>query len=299
MQRACALVVLLVAAGVSALPSSFMETRSRVAQPCYPPPCPGYLYGAAVPVAASASVGGVGGMVARAADGSSVGVGVSAGGPQVVLQNNAVDIETDGGFVISLPSPPPPSPDLPEYIESRGAGSSMNKLILRQRQKIKLLDRKISVKKQALLEHNQWLEQAKRAIERVKRQIHETRESRTAIKTALDNLKSQKHSELVATTRRKLAKELSETRAKLDVLTEQHSRVHLAGEAIQRKRQRMSKQILNTGKQLKWHHKQLKAKIQQFEDQENTLAQIGTTPRSVTKIDELQQDEEDSRMGEI
>jgi hypothetical protein len=159
---------------------------------------------------------------------------VTSGGPQVVLQSNAVDVETDGGFVISLPSPPPPSPDLPEFAEDHSPDSAVNKVIAHQRNKVALIEgaltasalalralvsplpgfltsplcavlclrlpyrlvpssssssaascllrtAKISQKKQALAEHDTWLEQATRAIERVKKQMREIKLSRSAI----------------------------------------------------------------------------------------------------------------------
>jgi len=277
---------------VSALtPSAFMETKSRAKEPFYPP-------FAGMPIL-GAHVGGIGGAVAQTLNGGTAAVAVQAGGPQVVLQSNAVDVETDGGFVISLPSPPPATNELPEYVEDKPAANAVNRVIARQRAKIARVTQLLSVQKQALLEHNTWLEQAKRAIERVKRQMQETALSRNTINQRIASLKEQRHNEIVATKRQKLAKELEETRAKLNVLTEQHAAVISAKDAISRKRKRISHSILGLGKQLRWHNDKLKDKIQFFEDQENDLGQIGQTPRSITKIDRLFEDEHESRMDEI
>jgi hypothetical protein len=81
------------------------------------------------------------------------------------------------------------------------------------------------------------------------------------------SLNSNRRSELKATQRARLAKELEETRAKLAVLTEQHAAVASAKAAIQRKRARISQTALGYGKLLNYHNDQLKAKIQEFEDQ--------------------------------
>lgn len=248
--------------------------------PCYPPgSCANF---GVVPGAATAAIS-----------------SVTSGGPQVVLQSNAVDVETDGGFVISLPSPPPPSPDLPEFAEDHAPNSAVNKVIAHQRNKVAIIEAKMSQKKQALAEHDTWLEQATRAIERVKKQMRETKLSRKAIARNLANLESNRKSEIKATQRAKLAKELEETRAKLNVLAEQHAAVSSAKQAILRKRARISQAALGYGKLLNWHNDQLKAKIQEFEDQDNDLAHIGQTPRNIRNVDRLLEDEEESRMAEI
>jgi len=284
------LVLLLVLVAASALaPTGLVETKST--EPFYPPFAPVPMLGA--------HIGGVGGAVAQTLSGGRAAVSVQAGGPQVVLQSNAVDVETDGGFVISLPSPPPVVNALPEFVEERMADSPVNRAIARQRFKIQRLNQVLAVQKQALTEHNTWLEQAKRAIERVKKQMQETALSRNSIKTRIHGLEQQRHNEVVATRRQKLAKELEETRAKLNVLTEQHAAVVSAKDAIARKRRRISHSILGLGKQLKWHNDKLKDKIQYFEDQENDLGQIGQTPRSITKIDRLYEDHDESLMNEI
>jgi len=266
-------------------------------EPCFPPgSCPNY--GPPIPVAAAA-VGGVGGMALRGYDGSAVGVGVSAGGPQVVLQSNSVDVETDGGFVISLPSPPTQSSDLPEFSEDHGASSPINKAIADGRNKIVLLMAKIAEKKKALADHETWLEQATRAVERVKKQMHETKLSAKAIRHSLSTLQTNRRAEVAATKRARLARELQETQAKLNILAEQHSRVKSARQAIQRRRQRISRSILDHGRFFNWHNDQLKAKIQQFEDDDNDLAHIGQTPYTIGHVDRLLEDDEERRTPNI
>jgi len=224
---------------------------------------------------------------------------VTSGGPQVVLQSNAVDVETDGGFVISLPTPPPASTDLPEFAEDHSPHSMVNKVIAHQRNKISIIEAKIGQKAQALADHDTWLEQAMRAIERVKKQIRETKVSRKAIARNLSNLKYNLKSEKKATQRAKLAKELEETRAKLSVLAEQSAAVRAAKGAILRKRKRISKHVLGLGHQLNYENDQLRAKVQQFEDDENELAHIGQTPQNIRNIDNLLQDHEEARMVTI
>jgi hypothetical protein len=223
-----------------------------------------------------------------------------AGGPQVILQSNAVDVETDGGFVISLPTPPPASPDLPEFSEHHGAGSPVNKVIAHQRNKIALIEAKLSQKKQALAEHDTWLEQATRALERVKKQMRETKFSRKAIARKIRHLEENRRDEIKATRRAKLAKELEETRSKLVVLNEEATAVHNAKLAIGRKRAQVSKAALGYGKLLNWHTDKLKAKIQEFEDQEQRLAHVGgdDTPHAISNIDTLLQHDEDIRMAD-
>jgi len=281
--------VLVLLLGLVAANALVTRSGGRATEPFYPP--------LSAPLVA-AHIGGVGGAVASTLNGMAA-VGIQAGGPQVVLQSNAVDVETDGGFVISLPSPPPATNDLPEYVEGKPADNVVNRVIARQRQKIARLSQMISVQKQALSEHNTWLEQAKRAIERVKKQMQETALSRNAINTRIHGLQEQRHSEQVATQRQKLAKELEETRAKLAVLTEQHAAVRAARDVIGRKRKRISHSILGLGKQLQWHSDKLKDKIQLFEDQENDLGQIAQTPRSITKLDNFFEDQDASRFEDM
>jgi len=248
---------------------------------CYPPEsCPNF--GVPVPL------GGVSAVT------TSVG-----GGPQVILQSNAVDVETDGGFVISLPTPPPPSPDLPEFSEAHSANSAVNKVIAHQRNKISIIEAKIAQKKQALAEHDTWLEQATRAVERVKKQMRETKDSRKAIARRLRYLEENRRSEIKATQRAKLAKELEETRGKLAILSEQAAAVKAAKGVLLRKRKAVSQSAIGYGKLLNYHQDKLKAKIQQFEDEQNELARVGQTPQDIRNIDTLLQDHEESRMAEI
>jgi hypothetical protein len=216
-----------------------------------------------------------------------------------VLQSNAVDVETDGGFVISLPTPPPSSPNLPNFDETHGPNSGINRVVAHQRNKITLLLEKIAVKKQALADHDTWLEQATRAIERVKKQIRETKLSRSAINRNLKNLQETRKSEIKATQRAKLAKELEETRAKLAVLAEQHAAVAKAKGVIARKRALISQAVLGYGKLLNFHNDQLKAKVQQFEDEEDSLGMLGQTAQNIRHIDTLLEDHEEQRMAEI
>jgi hypothetical protein len=269
-----AVVVLLIAA----MAAQGLATQT----PCYPPGACANFAPVPLPLAVA---------------GGAAITSVTSGGPQVVLQSNAVDVETDGGFVISLPTPPPPSPDLPEFAEDHGPNSAVNKVIAHQRNKISLIEAKISNKKQALADHDTWLEQATRAIERVKKQIRETKLSRKAIARNLKHLQANRKSEVKATRRAKLAKELSETRAKLEILREQHDAVSRAKATIARKRTKLSQQILGTGKLLNWHNDQLKAKIQQFEDEEDVLGQVGQTPQNIRHIDRLLEDDEETRMA--
>jgi len=284
MRRVLALLLVCAVAGAQAAQGGY--------EPCFPPgSCPSF--GPPVPLA-TAAVGGVGGSVLHTAAGGTA-VGVSAGGSQVVLQSNAVDVETDGGFVISLPSPPPPAPDLPEFSEERSASNPVNRVIAHGRNKIVLIEQKISEKKKALTEHETWLEQARRAMERVKKQMQETRLSAKAIKSALSNLNRAEKAERKQTQQARLAKELAETQSKLNVLTEQASRVKEAREAIQRRRARVSRSIIDHGRQLKWHDDMLKAKIQQFEDDENELAQIGQTPFTISHNPAILEDAEERR----
>jgi len=257
---------------------------------------PAFVTAAPVPI-----VGGLGyaGSTVQASPAGAAITTVTSGGPQLVLQSNAVDVETDGGFVISLPSPPPVSPDLPEFAEDHPPSSAVNVVIAHQRNKLSLIEQKIAIKKQALADHDTWLEQASRAIERVKKQIRETKLSRKAIQRNLNGLQDTRKSELKLTKRAKLAKELEETRAKLQILSEQSSAVKRAKEAIKRQRGRVARTALGLGKLMNWHSDQLKAKMQEFEDQTNNLAQIGQTPQNIDHIDGVLQDDEEVRMAEI
>jgi len=259
---------------------------------------PAFVTAMPVPMVGGAAMA-LGGSSVQATPSGAAVTTVTSGGPQLVLQSNAVDVETDGGFVISLPSPPPISPDLPEFAEDHPASSAVNRVIAHQRNKISLIEQKIAVKKQALADHDTWLEQASRAIERVKKQIRETKLSRKAIRSNLAALEDNRKSELQMTKRARLAKELEETRAKLQALSAQHAAVGRAKEAIQRARHRVARSALGYGKLLNWHSDQLKAKIQYFEDQNNELAQIGGTPHNIDHIDGVLQDDEEVRMAEI
>lgn len=268
-----AVAVALLACAVAAV------SAASARQPCYPPGACATQF-STVPFAAAP------GAVLNS---------VTSGGPQVVLQSNAVDVETDGGFVISLPTPPPASPNLPQFDESHGPGSGINRVVAHQRNLITLLLEKISVKKQALADHDTWLEQASRAIERVRKQIRETKLSRAAINRNLKHLEEARKAEAKKVKQLKLAEKLRETQAKLAVLAEQHAAVKRAREAMTRSRERQSQHILELGKKLHLHQDALKQKIQLFEDQENELAQVGQTPQNIRHIDSLLQDDEEAR----
>jgi len=222
------------------------------------------------------------------------------GGPQVILQSNAVDVETDGGFVVSLPTPPNPVTDLPDFAEEFEPRSPVNQVIAHQRMKISLLERSLAHKKQALSNHDTWLEQAARSLERVMKQMRETKRSRKAIVNKIKALENERVTEIKATTRHKIVKELDETRNKLTVLKEEADAVHAAKLAIGRKRASISRAALKIGKALGLHKNELKAKIQQFEDEESRLGHVGgdDTPHSISNIDSLLIHDEDIRMAD-
>jgi len=81
----------------------------------------------------------------------------------------AVSVETDTGFSISLPAPPPSVPNMPEFKEEKPYSHFYNQRIQRDRNRLKVILSKMHVKTQALVDHDTWLEQAQRAIERVKK----------------------------------------------------------------------------------------------------------------------------------
>jgi len=204
----------------------------------------------------------------------------------------AVSVESDAGFLISLPSPPPSVMNEPEFNEDKPRGHYYNQAIARDRNRMKIILSKMHVKTQALVDHDTWLEQARRAIERVRKQMLETKNNRDTLQYDIDQLKKRRHHILTAERKIYLEAKLSDARGRMGSLERQHKSLADARGAIYRSRKHVEQQLAKVGHALRLSKPQLLAKIQEFKDSENELANMGQSPITAGHVDDLLDDED-------
>jgi len=204
----------------------------------------------------------------------------------------AVSVESDTGFLISLPSPPPAVVPMPEFNEDKPFGHYYNQAISRDRNRLKVILSKMHTKTQALVDHDTWLEQARRAIERVRKQMLETKHDRDTLQFDIDQLKKKRHHIMTSHRRTALESALSDARGRMTALNKQHKQLNDAKGAIFRSRKKLEHNLAVVGHQLKLSKKQLLAKIQEFKDGENQLANQGRSPITAGHVDDLMDDED-------
>jgi len=204
----------------------------------------------------------------------------------------AVSVESDAGFVISLPSPPPNIMNEPEFNEDKPLNHYYNQAVARDRNRMKVILSKMHVKTQALVDHDTWLEQARRAIERVRKQMLETKHNRDSLQFDIQQLKKTRHHILTSERRTYLEAKLSDAHGRMKALDRQHKQLKDAKGAIYRSRKHVEQQLASVGHSLRLSKDQLLAKIQEFKDSENEMANLGRSPITAGHVDDLLDDED-------
>jgi len=177
--------------------------RSTVAglpEPCYPPPCPGsnYDHSDSVSETALKTLSGDtnvdnGGKNEMNVNGDNAGSPTPGFGPDLPSFT-----ERPQGYVIMLPEPPIPlsnDDDLDPDCCNDGEGAPNTadaKTEAEDMKRVDKLNQKIELKEISLNQHDLWLDEAKKAVEKVQEHVKEAKTSRDAIANALEEIKVRK-----------------------------------------------------------------------------------------------------------
>jgi len=169
-------------------------------EPCYPPPCPGvdYEHNNVISSAALQSLPGDtsvdnGGTSSMNVNGDNAGAPTPGLGPDLPSFT-----ERPQGYVIMLPEPPIPlsnDDDLDPDCCNDGEGApnaADAKTEAEDMKRVDKLSQKIEIKEISLNQHDSWLEEAKKAIEKVQEHVKEAQASRDSIANSLEEIKVRK-----------------------------------------------------------------------------------------------------------
>jgi len=120
----------------------------------------------------------------------------------------------------------------------------------------------------------------------------ETKHDRDTLQFDIQQLKKMRHAILTNERRAKLEAALSDARGRMAALQRQHKDIKDAKGAIYRSRQKLEQTLAQVGHALRLDKKGLLAKIQEFKDSENLLANQDRSPITAGHIDDLMDDED-------
>jgi len=199
-----------------------------------------------------------------------------------VVAVDQIDTNADNGLIISLPAPPVPAFDLPEIADSAKFrdyciscnGNDPKAQILMDRARIKILMARIRAKSLNVDDHKIWLEEAQRAVERLKKQINVVTRNRDGLQEELDRLTAEKDAVTKRAKRDQLEGALANAKRTLIDLTRESSDLESAHSALKRATSKVHSKLTKYGNKLKLDKSQLLDKLQAFKDDANELAQI-------------------------
>jgi len=144
-------------------------------EPCYPPPCPGVNYDHSDHVSAT-DLKSLPDDKSVSNGGSSMNVnGNNAGSPTLPLDNNDPGfVERPQGYVIMLPAPPIPltndddvDPECCNDGDGAGPSAAEGKSEKEDMKRVEKLSQKIELKEISLQQHDNWIDDAKKAMDKV------------------------------------------------------------------------------------------------------------------------------------
>jgi len=176
------------------------STVAGLPEPCYPPPCPGVGYDHSDSVSAAALKSLPGDTSVDNGGTNEMNVnGDNAGSPTPGLGPDMPSFtERPQGYVIMLPEPPIPlsnDDDLDPDCCNDGEGAPNTadaKTEAEDMKRVDKLNQKIEVKEISINQHDSWLDEAKKAMEKVQEHMKETQTSRDALANALEEIKVRK-----------------------------------------------------------------------------------------------------------
>jgi len=199
--------------------------------------------------------------------------GNNAGQPNPGFQDLPSFTERPQGYVIMLPQPPLPLSPQDDEMEPEccndgesSSGPSADEL-KKEQADMKLLDKlnqKIEIKQISLNQHDQWLEEAERAIEKVKDHITATKASRDTIQTSFDSFKTRRDEIMTKYKRDQLVRKLKLAKTTLESLEAESGGLRAAGNGLEAAQKNIEAKVSLLADQLNLQRGQVEDKMHEL-----------------------------------
>jgi len=202
----------------------------------------------------------------------------------VTVDQPGITVDASNGFVISLPAPPPPPSGLPDWDDfapdCHQPGCPPSEASVEyDAAHIERLNARLASVDSELQQHDVWLEQATRAVEKLHAEMKEVETQRASISHTKDRLARQKTELSHRSYEDALAAKLRSAKHELHRLSVVTDDMKMAHSALKRQKSKVEDQMVTIGKRMKLNREQLLAKIQEFRDDQSELARMGQPPQ--------------------
>jgi len=257
------------------------QSSVALPEPCYPPPCPGVNYEHSDSVSAAA-LKALPGDTSVANAGSDMNVnGDNAGSPTIGMGDNDPSFtERPQGYVILLPAPPIPltndDDNDPECCNDGEGAPSASDLKNEQEdmKKVDKLNQKIELKSISLSQHDSWIADAKKAIEKVNEHLTEAQTSRDSIAGSLDELKTRKDEIENKYKIDRLKRKLDIAKTTLSSLQSEVGGLHAAGNGLDAAQKTIEQKVSLLAEQLNIRRDQAEEKAREFDKANKKLTSV-------------------------
>jgi len=256
---------------------------SGLPEPCYPPPCPGVNYDHSDSVSAAA-LKALPGDVSVAPGGGDMNVNAdNAGSPTIPMDNNDPSFTIrPQGYVIMLPVPPIPlsndddlEPECCNDGEGAGAPSASDlKTEQEDMKKVDKLSQRIELKKISLQQHDSWIEDAKKAMEKVDEHMKEAQASRDRIARTLDQFQT-RHDEIINKYKvDQLKRKLTVAKNTLNSLQTEVGGLNAAGNGLEAAQKNIEAKVSLLAEKLNIQRDQAEQKAKEFDKANQKLTTV-------------------------
>jgi prefoldin subunit 5 len=192
-----------------------------------------------------------------------------------VPQGGSVSVaEVPTGFVVSLPPPPQFNPDVVTSSGSSCFPNCHDNKVAAEGSQIQMVFARMRLKQQALDDHDDWLDQAKSAVEKLQKYIDTTQSNRDQLNDELNNLTVEKESLTKQQKRELLQSQLENAKKALRDIESQSDSLAAAHRAITRSQGKLQKSIDHVGGKLALTKQEVEDKISEFQDAANALSSV-------------------------
>jgi len=220
--------------------------------------------------------------------GGSVVIGQTVPGESVVgEETEAIDpqaVSPDGAaLLIRLPPPPDAHivPDIPYVKECDKETECANAQLLADKRRLTVILKRLRLRQSVLSDYESWLEEAHRALSRVKRQVDTAESNKAVVEEDIARLKQEKEDLMKRTEADRLQRDLRLAKKKMAELQAQSRDLSSARRVIASTRDNVREQIDAVGEKLAMSQDDVEKKIMEFNDVNTELGKIAQEITSV------------------
>jgi len=251
-------------------------------EPCYPPPCPGFNYNHQDAVTQDALISLPGDTSVDNGNGGMNVNGNNAGSPTIPMDSNDPTFsERPQGYVIMLPAPPIPlsndddaDPDCCNDGEGSGPSPADIKSEKEDMKRVAALSQKIELKDISLTQHDNWIADAKNAIEKVNEHLKQAQTSRDSIANSIDSLKTRKDEIENKYKVDRLKRKLDVAKKTLDSLQTEEGGLNAAGSGLDAAQKNIEAKVSLLAEKLNIQRDQAEAKAKEFDKANQKLTSV-------------------------